>query len=63
MVTAVTIFSNIAVIINIFHRGQQNNIFCRLVLFPSLSDSSLATATQILATTMLSSLDVPAFSK
>ena len=46
IITAGTLLSNIAVIFSIFYTGQQNKIFCRLVLFLSLSDCFLAISTQ-----------------
>ena len=42
IISTVTLLSNTAVIISIFRTKQTSNIFCRLVLFLSLSDCLLA---------------------
>ena len=51
-ITLLALLSNTAVILSIFRTNQENNVFCRLMLFLSLSDCSLALATQASASVL-----------
>ena len=53
VISVLTLLSNSAVILSIFRTSQDNNVFCKLVLFLSISDCSLAVTYQMFASIVI----------
>ena len=53
VITLLTLLSNVALILSMFRTKQQNNTFCMLMLFLSMSDCLVACTTQTFTFTMI----------